>query len=198
MNPMRRQLKTQSGVSLLEVLISILVLSLGILAMSALQAYAIAMQKNAVNRAIASALANEAADLIRVNQFPDSNGLSALANGYYDVSQLTDSSPPAGFTPCAFPNCTNPRTLALDDLSRLRIHVRRDLPKGGIEISRADASGNTSSTDANVWIVWEESATLDTTKRGTQNSTEINADNCPGSVARLSTLPRCFYMKVTL
>ena len=199
MSPMRRQLKKQHGVSLLEVLISILILSLGILAMSAMQAYAVATQKNAVNRAIASALANEAAELIRLNQYPDSNGQTALANGYYDVSQLTDSSPPAGYTPCAFPNCSTPRALALDDLNRLRIHIRRDLPKGGLEIARsADANGNINGTDAYVWIVWEEAATLDTTNRGTQTSTEVNADNCPNSVVSLTPIPRCFYMKVTL
>jgi type IV pilus assembly protein PilV len=193
------QRRMQSGVTLIEVLVSILILSLGVLAMLAMQAYVVAAQKSAVNRALASALANEAAELIRLNQFPDTNGLTALANGFYDVSQLTNSSPPAGFTPCIYPACNTPKALAIDDLNRLRLHIRRDLPKGGLEISRQTGSnGFLSRTDANLWIVWEESAVLDTTRQGQSTSSESNSDNCPASVANLKTLPRCFYLKVTL
>ena len=94
----------QSGSSLLEVLVSILLMSFGMLALGGMQAYSIAAQKNAANRAIATALANEMAEIIRVNR-------QGLAAGNYDVAMMTTTALPQ-VTACVFPNCAPPATLA--------------------------------------------------------------------------------------
>jgi type IV pilus assembly protein PilV len=180
--------RSQAGSSLLEVLISILLMSFGMLALAGMQAYSVAAQKNAASRAIASAMASELAEVIRLNP-------SGLANGNYDVTMLTNTAPPAE-VPCAFPNCTTPALLAQADLTSFQNRVRAQLPLGGIALSRPGASA----TQADIWIVWEEPGVLVNTRTtgGTTESAEQLADNCPATATALATLPRCFYMKVQL
>lgn len=174
----------QRGASLIEVLISILLLSFGMLALAGMQAYSVTAQKNASYRTIASAMANELAELIRLNP-------AGLAAGNYDGSLMTNAGPP-GLAPCAFPNCIA-TTLAADDLSSFRIRVRQQLPLGGVEVTRPAGS----TTEANIWIVWEEPRAFDTAA-GATGANEAQADNCSATARALPTLPRCFYMKVQL
>jgi type IV pilus assembly protein PilV len=178
----------QRGSSLLEVLISILLMSFGMLALAGMQAYSVAAQKNAANRAIASALATELAEVIRLNP----TGLSA---GNYDVALMTTGNPPA-LAPCVFPTCTTPALLAAADLTAFQGRVRALLPLGGVELTRPGASA----TQADIWIIWEEAGVLDNTRQvsGVDQSAELTSDNCSANAKALATLPRCFYMKVQL
>ncbi|MDO9165597.1 MAG: type IV pilus modification protein PilV [Rhodoferax sp.] len=180
--------RNQLGSSLLEVLVSILLMSFGMLALAGMQAYSVAAQKNAANRAVASALANELAELIRLNP-------TGFASGNYDVAMLTNAGPPA-LAPCVFPNCTTPALLAAADLTSFQNRVRAQLPLGGIELSRPAFSA----TQADIWIVWEEAAVLNNTRTvgGVAQSAEMQADNCSAGARALATLPRCFYMRVQL
>ncbi len=180
--------RKQLGSSLLEVLVSILLLSFGMLALAGMQAYSVAAQKNAANRAIASALANELAELVRLNP-------AGFAAGNYDVAMLTNAGLPAQ-APCSFPNCTTPALLAAADLTSFQNRVRAQLPLGGIELSRPAASA----TQADIWIVWEEPGVLSNTRTvgATTQSAEMLADNCSAGAKNLATLPRCFYIKVQL
>lgn len=178
----------QSGASLLEVLISILLMAFGMLALGGMQAYSVAAQKNAANRAIAAALANELAEIIRLNP-------AGFALGKYDVAMLTDGAPPA-LKPCAFPDCTTPTKLADADLTGFQSRLRKQLPLGGVELSRPAAS----TTQANLWIVWEEAGVFSNMRAsgGTTESAEMLTDNCSATAKNLAKLPRCFYMKVQL
>jgi type IV pilus assembly protein PilV len=180
--------RRQAGSSLLEVLIAILLMSFGMLALAGMQAYAVAAQKNAANRAIASALANELAELVRLNP-------AGFAAGNYDVSMMTTGNAPEA-EPCAYPNCTTPALLAAADLSSFQILVRSQLPLGGVELSRPGFSAK----EADLWIIWQEAGVLDNTRTnaGTTESAEMQADNCSDTAKALPTLPRCFYMKVQL
>lgn len=69
----------QQGASLLEVLVALLILSLGILGMMALQGVALKSNQAAVNRSLATEMANEITDLMRANR------TRALA-GNYDIA----------------------------------------------------------------------------------------------------------------
>lgn len=180
--------RSQFGASLLEVLISILLLSFGMLALAGMQAYSVAAQKNAANRAIASALANELAELVRLNP-------AGLAGGNYDILMLTTTGKPP-LAPCAFPTCTTPALLATADIRSFQNRVRDQLPQGGVELTRPAGS----TTQANIWILWEEAGVLNNmrTAGGVTESAEKNVDNCSANVDALATLPRCFYMKVQL
>jgi type IV pilus assembly protein PilV len=178
----------QRGSSLLEVLISVLLMSFGMLALAGMQAYSVAAQKNAANRAVASALATELAEIIRLNP-------KGLADGNYDVALMTNAGTPA-LAPCAYPNCTTPAALAAADITAFQSRVRSLLPQGGVELARPLLS----TTQANIWIIWEEASVLDNTRKvaGVDQSAEQTADNCSTTAKALATLPRCFYMKVQL
>lgn len=178
---------SQLGASLLEVLVSILLMSFGMLAIAGMQAYSIAAQKNAANRAIAGMLANELAELVRLNQ-------TGFAAGNYDVAMVPNDAPPAS-TSCAFPACTA-ATLASADITGFQNLVRRQLPDGGVILTRA--VGATSNTEADLWILWNEPTVLELVREGSATSTEATADNCPAIAKNQAVLPRCFYMKVQL
>lgn len=191
--PLRRSKasKSQRGVTLIEILISVLLLSFGILAVVGMQAYAIAAQRNASNRAIASMLANELAEIVRLNP-------TAFNAGNYNVSLMPDAAAPdLAATNCAFPNCTTPALLAATDINLFQRRVRAQLPQGGVELTRPVGSVN----QAHLWIVWEEPNVLDNTRTdagGVTTSAEQNSDNCSATAKALASLPRCFYAKVEL
>lgn len=182
--------KGQRGVTLIEILISVLLLSFGILAVVGMQAYAIAAQRNASHRAVASMLANELAEIMRLNPV-------AFNAGKYEVTMLTSSATPdlaAGN--CSYPTCTTPDILAATDLNLFQRRVRAQLPQGGVEISRPIGTVN----QAHLWITWEEPRVLenDRTEGSKTESAEINSDNCSAASKGLDPLPRCFYAKVEL
>jgi type IV pilus assembly protein PilV len=70
----------QKGVSLLEVLISVLVLSVGLLGLGGLQLYALKGSNNAHFRTTASILASDLSDRIRINS-------EGVALGSYEFSE---------------------------------------------------------------------------------------------------------------
>jgi type IV pilus assembly protein PilV len=180
----------QRGASLLEVLVAMLLLSFGMLALAGMQAYSVAAQKNAANRAIASALAGELAELIRLN--PD-----GLATKKYDGINILPNAvlPVVTSALCTFPNCTT-GSLVARDIATFRSRVREALPAGGVELDRPAGS----TTQADIWILWEEAAVFDNTRTagGTTKAAELQSDNCPTDARALTPLPRCFYMKVQL
>lgn len=185
-----KRLSWSRGATLLEVLVSILLMSFGLLALAGMQVFALAAQKNGNNRAIASFLANDIAERIRVNP-------AGLAGAAYDKVVLTTSALPAEVL-CSFPDCDTAQKLAQADLSAFLATVRSQLPLGGLVISRPVVGAATSTTMANIWIIWEESSTLNTTQDGTATSSESTIDNCPDAAKALATLPRCFYLKLVL
>lgn len=184
----------QLGASLIEVLVSILLMSFGMLALGGMQAYSVAAQKSASNRTIASALANELAELIRLNR--GSVGVGGFADGKYDIAMMPTSDKPALKT-CDFPSCTS-KTLAEADLTSFQNRVRNQLPLGGVELSRPTVAGVTSTTQADIWILWEEASVFNNTRTvsGNVQSAEYSSENCSANAKALATLPRCFYMRV--
>ncbi|MCK5901893.1 MAG: type IV pilus modification protein PilV [Cocleimonas sp.] len=95
------KIKNQSGVSLLEVLISVLILSVGLLGLGGLQLFALKSSNDAHFRTIASFIASDLSDRIRINP-------EGVAFGGYAISEsqsvsLCGSSPPKQCetaTPC--------------------------------------------------------------------------------------------------
>jgi type IV pilus assembly protein PilV len=181
----------QRGASLLEVLVAMLLMSFGMLALAGMQVYSVVAQKNAANRAIASTLADELAELIKLNP-------GGLAAKQYDaINMLPNAALPAAIAGlCVFPSCTAD-SLVTRDIATFRNRVREMLPKGGVELIRPGDS----TTQADLWILWEEPDVFGNNKQtagGTRQSAEIHYDNCPTDAKALTPVPRCFYMKVQL
>jgi type IV pilus assembly protein PilV len=188
--------KLQSGATLIEILVTFLLLAFGLLALASLQSFSVSASVHAANRAIASSLAAEMADIIRSNP-------TAFAAGNYDatiqssnfftspgVTELTNSNR------CNYPDCTA-TSLATMELATIKARVRASLRYGSVSVSRPGASA----TQADVWIAWAEANTYadrDIDGGSDVGSTERSFDNCPTTLQTLNPMPRCFYMRVTL
>jgi type IV pilus assembly protein PilV len=188
--------RAHAGATLIEILVTFLLLAFGLLALASLQSFSVSASANAANRAIASSLAAEMADVIRANP-------RGFAAGRYDSvidSSTFYSSPGAsevnGSLLCAYPNC-NTTTLATMELATIQTRVRASLRYGAVGLSRP---GN-SATQADIWIAWAEANTYadrEISGGSDLGSTERTFDNCPATLRTLNPMPRCFYLRVTL
>ena len=189
MTPTTRTATTQGGASLIEVLVAILLLSFGMLSLGAMVAYAVQMPKLSSYRAIAVNLAASHIERMRAN--PD-----GFSNGGYDKPSSFDASRSRlSIDPedtCAYPSCDF-AALAAMDVAQSNVAARALLPAGGMFMLRDSHSGILSTTDGNLWIVWQEPdspAALD----------PAASDNCPSEVtqAYASARPRCLYVRFKL
>jgi type IV pilus assembly protein PilV len=199
----RRHVK---GSTLLEVLVSILLVSFGLAAMMGMQMYSQAVNKNAVNRGAAITLANELADLMRANPGGFANRSYNLPSPYFNSTTYTPTAAP---NPCIYPCGANPITaisvanaaarVAIDDLNYFRQRVRSTLPAGGFHVQTLNVAP-VLAEQADIWIIWNEALVLNTnttTTTGgvtTTTSSEANIDDCPVGV----TNARCIRFRVNL
>jgi type IV pilus assembly protein PilV len=189
-----RTIKLQSGFSLIEVLVSIVLLSFGLLGMAGLFNYAVSSNKNASSRLSASLLAADFAEIVRAN--PD----GFVSGGYiktiskYDPKSSTLQA--LASTLCKYPNCTAANapgtSLAALDIAMFRNRVSTALPAGDFEAARV---GTTNQVD--VWVLWAEGKGGDSA-----NDKETSSDNCPTSVKTQNPppdpFPRCLFTRVAL
>ena len=174
------------GASLIEVLVALLLLSFGMLSLGAMLSFAVQMPKLSGYRAMAVNLAASHVEKIRANPEGFSNG------GYDKPSSFDHSRTPLTLTAadtCTYPGCDF-AALATMDVGQARAAVRAQLPAGGIFMLRDNHSGILSTTDGNLWIIWQEPdahAALD----------PAVSDNCPGEVTQIAaaTKPRCLYVR---
>ncbi|MGV8897620.1 MAG: type IV pilus modification protein PilV [Burkholderiaceae bacterium] len=168
--PIHRQ--QQVGASLIEVLVAMLLLSLGMLSLGAMLSFAVQMPKLSGYRANAVNLASGYVERIRANP-------KGFGNGHYDLPSsyaLTELESSV----CAYPDC-DPATLATMDFDETKVAVRAELPAGGLFMERDGSSGN-------LWIMWQEPdtyAALDPS----------SPDHCPSAVADADPKPRCLYVR---
>jgi type IV pilus assembly protein PilV len=177
----------QVGATLIEVLISILILSFGLLGMGNMMATAIQLPKLAALRSTAANIAFNHIDNMRANP-------TAFASGSYDETLSYDGTLTVPSTSdCTYPLC-DASTLATMDKVNTRISLRRELPAGGLRVQRDNSSGTPSTTEGNLWVIWQEPGTI-----STFNNVSA-ADNCPSEVTDTYTnpAPRCLYMRFKL
>lgn len=98
------QARIQKGVTLIEVLVAVLVLSIGLLGVASLQMYGLRYNQSAYLRSQAAILAYDIVDRMRAN----SNGVSA---GYYD--SINTASLPSDPN-CITTGCTNQQLASHD------------------------------------------------------------------------------------
>jgi type IV pilus assembly protein PilV len=177
----------QRGASLIEVLISILILSFGLLAMGGMMATAVQLPKMAALRATAASIAANHIDRMRANP-------AGFASGLYDENLSYDGtfSVPAS-ADCNYPNCTAASLAAMDKAAVNRA-LRQQLPAGGIRVERDTSGGTPSATAGNLWIVWQEPGSL------AAFNNLANSDPCPTQVTSAYTnpAPRCLYLRFRL
>ena len=202
-NISRQSINIQAGFSLIEVLISIILLAFGMLGMAGLFNYSLSANSNASNRMAASLLASDYAELVRAN--PDSmisaNPDSMISNTYNKqiatYNSTTNISPenlPNNF--CSYPSCRSSTTASVStetlDIALFRNRVKAMLPAGDFQAARVVGTNQ-----IDIWIVWAEGKGGDAA-----NDTETSSDNCPVSISNQSPrpdpYPRCLFTRVAL
>jgi hypothetical protein len=83
--------------------------------------------------------------------------------------------------------------MAVMDSADLKSSVRATLPAGGALMQRDSSGGIASSTDGNLWIVWQEPTSLSALPSST-------SDNCPAEITSKfsSPTPHCLYVRFRL
>lgn len=117
-------MKTSTGFTLVEVLVSTLILAIGLLGLAALQASNLRNNQNAYNRSQATQLAYDIADRMRANR-------SAVGSYLADPTAATCSTNNSPCTACATTvNTCTPAQLATRDLYDWNIALTSTLPMG--------------------------------------------------------------------
>lgn len=183
----------QSGSSLLEVLVAILLVSVGLLGVAGLSGATFSYNKVSQLRLTGIALTNDFADRARINVY----GYDRLG---YDIVLGDDFAS----TPVAVPDAnldldpsmpanasTAADALAAADVDQFLSSVRNRLPQGdAVVTSRPSAT----SRDLDVWLLWKEPQT-----DAADSLFGAGQGNCPDS---LTTAERaefsCMYFKVGL
>ena len=138
---MRHVLKSQ-GFTLLEVLIALLIFSLGVLGMAGILVISVRTNQSAYERSQASFLAQSVADRMRANS------ALALWNNLYNGSW---SAPASGSSTCQSSAC-NYDAIATRDIGVWTSQVARFLPNSSEAINCSRASGTIVPTSSYQWL----------------------------------------------
>jgi type IV pilus assembly protein PilV len=197
-----RHHRSQAGATLIEILVSILVIAFGVLAMATLQSNAIKHQKTTEYRAIATLLASDLAERMRANLQAAKAGQYAWTNSTYTV--LTEDLAKAGNPSCGSvtttkDDATNKTSSAVSacsaddmakkDLVEWRLRALNSLPQVSGHISAV--SQNT----VDIWIAW-----VDPENKDSSGNTAAQDTECPQTWSKPTGTPNysCISMKVAL
>lgn len=140
------QNKTNKGFTLIEALITLLILSIGLLGLAGLQNKGLQFNQVAYQRSQAAMIAYDIVDRMRANT------LEAQANGY-DVAHGTTLT--AGLD-CSTAPCTQVN-MAAYDLFKWKEQLETNLPAGGGEITSAAAANvGAPAVDLTITVRWDE------------------------------------------
>lgn len=128
----------QSGVTLIEVLVSMLIMALGMVSLAALQTYTLRYQLGSAQRAQLSGLLSDYAERVRSNLVQASAGPSYLVSSKWG-DQIKEA-PPAASKNCAEVVCLSV-DLADFDMAQWRSAVRQQLPQGSVFVTGSAATG---------------------------------------------------------
>lgn len=169
----------QGGSALLEVLLSVTLLSMGVLAFTGLMAVSVQATKESEHRSAATNVATSLADRVRANP------QGALA-GDYDYAVAYNAGGAIPIPACAVAtNCTTAEIGAID-LAQVRRDARFTLP-GGSLFAQVDAAAAVPSLD--LWVIWREARMKD--------EGDVGKD-CPAAAAAGAVILRCMHFRVAL
>ena len=179
--------RQQAGTSLIEVLVAILLLSIGMLALATTMAFAVQLPKLSGYRAIAVNLASSHVDRIRANPGEFQFYAQPLHKDDWSASEIAGGN-------CAYPDCyaAGQHKLQIKDDLDTRLAVRAQLPAGDMMLT-CDSAACTKSSHGNLWIVWQE-------PQGNATFNAATSDNCPTQVAATYPTfnPRCLYVRFSI
>lgn len=175
----------QFGASLIEVLVSIVIASIGLLALAGINASSLRYGKLSQYRATATLLVSDLADRMRANFVTP----ATLAQYSYQVDFAGQATIGAAPTPaCDATAACNATQLAAMDLWQWRKTVRAALPNGGSVFVMPLVAQNS----ADVWVAWQDADVAEQVRTG-------GGLECPNNLSVASDLTvRCMYFRVGL
>ena len=168
--------KNQKGVTLVEALVTLLVISIGALGMASMQLAGLKYSSGSYGRTQAVILADDMANRLKSNR---EQALSA-APGAYGAIQTFGAATPALAADCSQVSCT-PDQLAAFDVVAWRNELARVLPSGQGQITTTPinvvgANGtNTTQTQYNISVQWRQVASS-TSDVDSTNAVNFNPD----------------------
>ncbi len=178
-----------AGSSLIEVLVAILVVSLGILAMAGLLGVATRFGKTTEFRSVATLLAADMADRMRANYLPSDPKWKPNINVLNNAT-LALGAPAA--VACANPDNCQRDEMAAVDLAAWQAALYKSLPSGTGYINPTDASG----TLYDLWVIWRDPDAEGTNVVG--NASNVAGKSaCPPNFSTAAA-PRCMHFRISL
>ncbi|WP_066261367.1 type IV pilus modification protein PilV [Hydrogenophaga flava] len=191
----------QRGASMIEVLVAILLVSVGLLGIAGLSGATFTYNKASQMRLTGMALVNDLADRARVNVYGyDRQGYDIELGDNFESTPVAVGDANLDLDPAVSANADSVAdALAAADVDQFLRSVRSRLPQGdAVVTSRPGANAR----DLDVWLLWKEAATAEGDEdddRGDFSIFDASKENCPDS---LSTEERaeysCMYFKVGL
>jgi len=192
-----------AGASLIEVLVSIVIASVGLLALAGINAASLRYGKLSQYRATATQLATDIAERMRANNVNGATVVAGVSTAVTNVNRyaytqtfaLQEAAVPVAPNPSCESSahtCTADQ-IAAADLYRWRLTVRDNLPSGSVFLL-PDAAV-TSAGAADLWIVWRDAAVKSTDEQVRTGG----ARECPIDLeVSTDSSIRCLYFRVTL
>jgi type IV pilus assembly protein PilV len=180
---MRTTSLKQKGSSLIEVLVTILILSFGMLSLAGMMAYAVQMPKLSAYRSTAVMLGAGHVERMRAN-------VKGFDAGDY-TEKMTFAQNVTAVIACAYPNCGS-TTIATADRDASHQEIRRELPQGGM---RVICNGACSNHEGDLWVMWQEPSTFAAINA-------VTSDECPDPTVAptfvFASQPRCIHIRFKL
>ncbi|NHR08222.1 type IV pilus modification protein PilV [Chromobacterium haemolyticum] len=182
---MRARIRAEAGFSLLEVLISVLVVALGLLAMAGMQLKSIRDSHDAYMRSLASELAVEAAERVRAATGDQIYALNSASN-QMDLNSALGCYASGVATSACTSNSSTIQNIAASDTAYFASATTNMFGSGTVQVllkktdgtsasalsdcsySLAGASGTGTACQVSVSVSWQEKAASGTTPMQTQ------------------------------
>lgn len=192
LNPVFSRASRQGGSSLIEVLVAIIVLSVGMLSMLWAQTKSMGFERTAEFRNIAAQIASEYADRIRANLNVEKGVARAdRANAYLYTAGYD---PTANIPPYSGPDCLKGTVIcthydiARFDQQEVRRQARNSLPGGDLLVVK-----NTSGDAIDIWVLWKQPNVP-----GLDDDSLSSDRFCPRNVQGNNNRPQCLQLGVKL
>lgn len=164
--PNERAMRRQSGVTLVEVLVSMVIMALGLVSLAALQNYTLRYQLGSVHRAQLSGLLSDYAERVRSNlsQAPGvapvkpEDAPYAYLKTWEDQASVPDED--LASVACTGESVCAADALANADKDQWRARVRRELPRGSVWVEGDAVQGMT------VTFMWADKENVDSAAAG--------------------------------
>jgi type IV pilus assembly protein PilV len=141
--------RSQQGLSMIEVLVSLTIVAFGLLGLAGLQARSMTFHKDSIDRKAAAEIAAQLGERLRANY-------DGYRQGHYNNTLAWNAQTPVAIPVCQTPDNCTPQEVAARDLAMLHIDMRRRLPVSGAYLTAPAGSVAMTMT-----LAWQEGGVTD-------------------------------------